>query len=90
MGIVGDGSDHDEDITDYSPGGVVARADAARRALRELAEVRPVDEGDHRPVLLAIEYALNSLERAHHGSMKTSMVPPQAIPTSKASSSAIP
>ncbi len=53
-------------------------------------EVRPVDEGDHRPVLLAIEYALNRLERAHHGSMKTSMVPPQAMPTSKASSSAIP
>ena len=50
----------------------------------------PVDEGDDRPVLLAIQNALNCLERAHQGSMKTSMVPPQAMPTSNASSSAIP
>ncbi|MGV0602326.1 DUF885 domain-containing protein, partial [Mycolicibacterium pulveris] len=32
MGITG----HDDDITDYSPTGVAARADAAREALRAL------------------------------------------------------
>ena len=42
MGIAG----HDEEITDYSPAGVAARADAARRALRELAEVTPADAAD--------------------------------------------
>ena len=53
-------------------------------------EIGAIDESDHRPVILAIEDALDRLERAHHGSMKTSMVPPHAMPTSKASSSAIP
>jgi uncharacterized protein (DUF885 family) len=42
LGIVG----HDDDITDYSPDGVAARADAARAALRELAGVTPVDDVD--------------------------------------------
>lgn len=42
MGIAG----HDEEITDYSPEGVAARADAARRTLRELSEVTPTDAVD--------------------------------------------
>ncbi|MDO3639112.1 DUF885 family protein, partial [Mycolicibacterium arseniciresistens] len=42
MGIVG----HDDDITDYSPDGVTARAEAARAALRELDGATPVDETD--------------------------------------------
>ena len=42
MGIVG----HDDDITDYSPDGVAARADAARAALRELDGVTPEDDVD--------------------------------------------
>lgn len=42
MGIVG----FDDDITDYSPDGVVARADAARVALRELDGVTAADETD--------------------------------------------
>jgi uncharacterized protein (DUF885 family) len=37
---------HDDDITDYSPDGVAARADAARATLRELAGVTPVDDVD--------------------------------------------
>jgi uncharacterized protein (DUF885 family) len=43
MGILG----HDDDITDYSPGGVTARIDAARSALRELDGAPAVDEVDH-------------------------------------------
>lgn len=42
MGIVG----HDREITDYSPDGVAARADAARAALRELAGATPEDDVD--------------------------------------------
>ena len=42
LGIAG----HDNDITDYSPDGVAARADAARNALRELAGVAPADDVD--------------------------------------------
>lgn len=42
MGIAG----HDDQITDYSPDGVAARADAARAALRELDGVKPVDDVD--------------------------------------------
>lgn len=42
MGITG----HDDDITDYSPDGVAARAEAARNALRELDAVTEVDEVD--------------------------------------------
>ena len=42
MGITG----HDADITDYSPDGVAARADAARGALRELDGVEPADDVD--------------------------------------------
>lgn len=42
MGIAG----HDEEITDYSPEGVAARAYAARRTLRELSEVTPADAVD--------------------------------------------
>ena len=46
MGIVGPGRIYEGEITDYSPAGVAARADAARRALRELAEVKPADATD--------------------------------------------
>ena len=42
MGIIG----HDDDVTDYSPDGVVARVDAARSALRELDGTSPVDDVD--------------------------------------------
>jgi uncharacterized protein (DUF885 family) len=42
MGIAG----YDDDITDYSPDGVTARADAARAALRELDGVEPADDVD--------------------------------------------
>ncbi|BBX16869.1 DUF885 domain-containing protein [Mycolicibacterium duvalii] len=42
MGIRG----HDENITDYSPDGVAARADAARNALRELDTVTATDDVD--------------------------------------------
>jgi uncharacterized protein (DUF885 family) len=37
---------HDDEITDYSPDGVAARADAARAALRELDNTPPADEVD--------------------------------------------
>ena len=36
----------DDQITDYSPDGVAARAEAARRTLRELDGVGPVDDVD--------------------------------------------
>jgi hypothetical protein len=36
LGIVGTDTNYDEDLTDYSPAGVAARADAARATLREL------------------------------------------------------
>ena len=39
-------SGHDDDITDYSPDGVAARAEAARAALRELDGVTPEDDVD--------------------------------------------
>lgn len=42
MGITG----HDDEISDYSPAGVAARADAARNALRELGAAQPVDDVD--------------------------------------------
>ncbi|MED5815378.1 DUF885 domain-containing protein [Mycolicibacterium sp. 050232] len=42
LGITG----HDDDVTDYSPQGVTARADAARATLRELDRVEPVDDVD--------------------------------------------
>lgn len=42
MGITG----HDDDITDYSPAGVTARAGAAREALRELDGAQPADDVD--------------------------------------------
>jgi uncharacterized protein (DUF885 family) len=42
LGITG----HDDEITDYSPDGVAARAEAARVALRELNGVEPVDAVD--------------------------------------------
>jgi uncharacterized protein (DUF885 family) len=44
MGIVG--HDHETDITDYSPDGVAARADAARAALRKLDGVTAQDDVD--------------------------------------------
>ncbi|HEX2284167.1 MAG TPA: DUF885 domain-containing protein [Mycobacterium sp.] len=42
MGITG----HDDDITDYSPDGLAAQAEAARAALRELDGVTPEDAVD--------------------------------------------
>ncbi|MGH3676271.1 MAG: DUF885 domain-containing protein [Mycobacterium sp.] len=42
LGITG----HDDDITDYSPDGVAARAAAARSALRRLDGVEPEDDVD--------------------------------------------
>jgi len=42
MGIIG----HDDDVTDYSPDGVAARADATRNARRELDGVAPADDVD--------------------------------------------
>ncbi len=42
LGITG----HDDDVTDYSPHGVAARAEAARATLRELDDVEPIDEVD--------------------------------------------
>ena len=42
MGIAG----HDDEITDYSPDGVAARADAARATLAELGRVDPTDDVD--------------------------------------------
>ncbi|AQA05750.1 hypothetical protein BVC93_29065 [Mycobacterium sp. MS1601] len=42
LGVLG----HDDELTDYSPDGVAARADAARAALSELAGVDPVDDTD--------------------------------------------
>lgn len=42
LGITG----HDDEITDYSPDGVSARAEAARAALHELDNVTPVDSVD--------------------------------------------
>ncbi|MFV9636361.1 DUF885 domain-containing protein [Mycobacterium neumannii] len=46
MGITGYDRNYDEEITDYSPDGVAARADAARRALRELDTVTAADAVD--------------------------------------------
>ena len=37
---------YDDQITDYSPDGVTARAEAARTALRELDDAEPVDDVD--------------------------------------------
>ncbi|WP_283616562.1 DUF885 family protein, partial [Mycolicibacterium poriferae] len=37
---------YDDQITDYSPDGVVARAEAARTALRELDATAPADAAD--------------------------------------------
>ncbi|CDO30118.1 DUF885 domain-containing protein [Mycolicibacterium porcinum] len=42
LGITG----HDDDVTDYSPQGVTARAEAARATLRELDGIEPVDDVD--------------------------------------------
>ncbi len=42
LGIAG----HDEGVTDYSPEAVAARAEAARAALSELADVSPADDVD--------------------------------------------
>jgi uncharacterized protein (DUF885 family) len=46
LGITGRDRNYDEDITDYSPDGVSARAEAARTALKELDGVIAVDEAD--------------------------------------------
>lgn len=42
LGITG----HDDDVTDYSPQGVAARAEAARATLRELDGLEPADDVD--------------------------------------------
>ncbi|BBZ61071.1 DUF885 domain-containing protein [Mycolicibacterium monacense] len=46
LGIAGGDRNYDEDITDYSPDAVAARAEAARSALKELRAVVAVDETD--------------------------------------------
>lgn len=46
LGIAGGHRGYDEDITDYSPDAVAARAEAARSALKELRAVVAVDETD--------------------------------------------
>jgi uncharacterized protein (DUF885 family) len=46
MGIVGGDVNYDTDITDYSPDGVAARADAASIALRDLSGVTAEDDVD--------------------------------------------
>jgi len=46
MGLVGNDGEYDTDITDYSPDGVAARADAARSALRELDAATAQDDVD--------------------------------------------
>ncbi len=46
MGIVGHDVNYDAEITDYSPDGVSARAEAARDALRELDDVTAEDDVD--------------------------------------------
>ncbi|OBB16982.1 hypothetical protein A5662_06090 [Mycobacteriaceae bacterium 1482268.1] len=46
MGIVSDDHHYDTEITDYSPDGVEARAEAARGALRELDGVTAEDDAD--------------------------------------------
>ena len=46
LGITGGDRNYDEDVTDYSPDGVAARAEAARTALKELDGVVAVDEAD--------------------------------------------
>ncbi|WP_234787024.1 DUF885 family protein, partial [Mycolicibacterium fortuitum] len=42
LGITG----HDDEVTDYSPEGVTARAEAARATLRELDGIEPTDDVD--------------------------------------------
>ncbi|MFV8175677.1 hypothetical protein B7435_00790 [Mycolicibacterium peregrinum] len=42
LGITG----HDDEVTDYSPQGVAARAEAARATLRELDGLKPADDVD--------------------------------------------
>jgi uncharacterized protein (DUF885 family) len=46
LGIVGTGTNYDEELTDYSPAGVEARAEAARDALRALEGAAPADDVD--------------------------------------------
>ena len=52
--------------------------------------VGTVHDGDRRPEALGLDQAADCFERAHHCSTNTWIVPPQAKPTSKASSSAMP
>ena len=61
FGIAGVGPD---DITDYSPDGVAARADAARAALRELAGTAPVDDTD-RVTVAAMQERLGTAVEMH-------------------------
>ncbi|MGE2689915.1 DUF885 domain-containing protein [Mycolicibacterium pulveris] len=46
LGITGHDRVYEADITDYSPDGVAARAEAARNALRELDATQPADDID--------------------------------------------
>jgi uncharacterized protein (DUF885 family) len=60
FGITG----HDDDLTDYSPDGAYARAEAARSALRELDGVAPVDDVD-RVTITAMRERLGMLIELH-------------------------
>jgi uncharacterized protein (DUF885 family) len=46
LGIVGTGINYDEELTEYSPAGVEARAESARDALRALEGAEPADDVD--------------------------------------------
>ena len=54
------------------------------------ADAGAVHDGHHRPQPFGLDEAAHRFQRTHHFSTNTWIVPPQASPTSKASSSAIP
>jgi len=58
LGITG----HDDDVTDYSPEGVAARAEAARASLRELGAVDAVDDVDRVTVAALRERLTTTLD----------------------------
>lgn len=63
LGVLG----HDDELTDYSPDGVTARADAARAALAELGTVDPVDDTDRVTVAAMRERLGVALDRHEAG-----------------------
>jgi uncharacterized protein (DUF885 family) len=69
FGIVG----YDDDITDYSPDAVAARADAARTALRELAGVAAVDDVD-RVTIAAMQERLGVAVELHDAGLDLGVV----------------